>query len=100
MSFSGNRHIIIEVDYLTKWVETKAIPRSKALDVANFFVEQVFLRHDSPATLTSDGGKIFLSELTKSVTKLLPTNHKKTSSYNPQANGQVERINHVLAVML
>ena len=71
LSFSGNRHIIVAVDYLTKWVETRAIPTGQAIDVANFFVEQVFLRHGSPATITSDRGKVFLSDLTKSVTKLL-----------------------------
>lgn len=99
-SKTGNRNIIVAVDYLTKWVETRAIPTGKAPDVADFFVEQVFLRHGAPETITTDRGKVFISELTTAVTKLLQTTHKTTTSYNPQANGQVERMNHVLADMI
>ena len=67
---------------------------------ADFFVEQVYLRHGAPETITTDRGKVFESELSEAVNKLLQTNHRTTSSYNPQANGLVERMNHVLADML
>jgi transposase InsO family protein len=38
--------------------------------------------------------------LTQEVIRNLGTNHKTTSSYHPQANGLVERMNHTLAAML
>ena len=47
-----------------------------------------------------DRGKVVVSELSKAVNKLLPINHRTTSSYNPQASGLVERMNHVFIDML
>ncbi|KZS07352.1 Uncharacterized protein APZ42_028912 [Daphnia magna] len=64
-------------DYLTKWVELKAMPTGKADVDTEFFVNQIFL-----------------------LVKKLDTNHKTTSSYHPQENGAVERMNHTLAAML
>ena len=100
ISKQGNRMIIVAVDYLTKWVELQAIPTGKADDVSEFFVKQIFLRHGAPEKIITDRGKCFLAELTQSVIKKLNTNHKTTSSYHPQANGAVERMNHTLATML
>ncbi|KZS03957.1 Uncharacterized protein APZ42_033194 [Daphnia magna] len=37
LSLQGNKMIIVAVDYLTKWVELKAISTGKADDVAEFF---------------------------------------------------------------
>ena len=62
------------------------LPTGKAEDVAEFFI--------------ADIGKCFVSELTQSVVKKLGINHETTSSYQPQANGAVERMNHTLAAML
>ena len=96
----GNNNIIVAVDYLTKWVELKALPNGKAEQVAEFFVNNIFLRHGAPEEIITDRGKCFVADLTKEITAKLLTNHKTTSSYHPQANGQVERMNHTLATML
>ena len=100
LSHSGNKMIIVAVDYLTKWVELQALPSGKAEDVAEFLVKRIFLRHGSIGQLISDKGKCFLAEVTQSIIKKFHTNHKTTSSYHPQANGQCERMNHTLAAML
>ena len=38
---NGNKYIIVIVDYLTKWVETKALPDGTAKEVASFIAENV-----------------------------------------------------------
>ena len=100
LSKKGKRYIIVAVDYLTKWVEVQALPTGKANGVAEFFVNQIFLRHGAPEQIITDRGKCFIADLTQEVAKKLQTNHKTTSAYHPQANGQVERMNHTLADML
>jgi hypothetical protein len=100
LSNTGNKMIIVAVDYLTKWVELRAMPTGKADMVATFFVEQIVLRHGAPESIISDQGKCFIATLTQAVMKNLGTNHKTTSSYHSQANGLVERMNHTLAAML
>ena len=100
LSKKGNRQIVVAIDYLTKWAEVKAMPSGTAIYVADFFVEQIFLRHGAPEQLITDRGKCFVAEIMQAVNKLLTTNHRTTSAFNPSCNGQVERLNHVLADML
>jgi transposase InsO family protein len=91
----------VVVDYLTKWVELEALlPTEKANVVTTFFVNRVVLRHGLPETMISDRGKCFLANLTQSTLHKLGVKHKTTSSYHPQTNGQVERMNHTLAMMI
>ena len=53
-----------------------------------------------PHYSSTDQGKCFIAELTQRVMAAFETNHKTTTAYHPQSNGQVERINHNLADML
>ncbi|KZS10308.1 Uncharacterized protein APZ42_025255 [Daphnia magna] len=92
--------IIVTVDYLMKWVELKAMPTEKAADFTEFFVNQILLRNGAPEQIITDRGKCFTSDLMQAVVKKLHTNHETTSSYHPQANGTVERINDTFAAML
>ena len=99
-SNKGNCHIIVAVDYFTKWVETKAIPAATAIAVAEFFVQQIVLRHGAPLALLIDQGKCFKNALFPAVTRLLETKHRTTTPYHPQANGLTVRWNHTCAAML
>lgn len=64
-SQKGNLYIIDPTEYLTKWVETKAVPAQTAVAVANFIVTQVILRHGAPSKLVSDQGGFLWSMLLK-----------------------------------
>ncbi|KZS10102.1 Uncharacterized protein APZ42_025511 [Daphnia magna] len=83
-----------------EWVELRAMPNGKADMVATYFVEQIVLRHGAPKSIISDQGKCFIAGLTQEVLKNLGTTQKTTSSYHPQANGLVERMNHTMVAML
>jgi hypothetical protein len=100
LSNRGNKHIIVAIDYLTKWVEARAVPSQKAEDVVKFYIEQVYCRHGSVETLASDQGKGFLPELMQLVRKSLDTGHYVGTAYRGQSMGEVERANHVFADML
>ena len=39
LSKSGNRHVIVAVDYLTKWVIKKAVPTAATTNIVDFFVK-------------------------------------------------------------
>lgn len=96
----GNHYIIVVVDYVTKWAEVVALGTAGAKEVAQFFVSEIVLRHGAPRNLTTDEGMCFMAELMKRVMDALETNHRPTTAYHPQANGQVERLNHTLEDML
>ena len=96
----GNVNIIEAVDYLTKWAETRAMRIATAREAAEFFIEDIVLRHGAPESVVSDCGKCFIPDFTKEIMRLMEVDHRTTAPYHPQANVVVERLNHTLADML
>ncbi|UYV68419.1 hypothetical protein LAZ67_5004277, partial [Cordylochernes scorpioides] len=99
-SIHGNRWIVVCTDYYSRHVETAALPRGTATEIADFFLKRIVLRHGAPKILISDRGSSFLSKLLTQVLKICNTIHKKTTSYHPQTNGQTERMNRTLTDMI
>ncbi|KZS03117.1 Uncharacterized protein APZ42_034225 [Daphnia magna] len=100
LSKGGNTNIVVAIAYVMKWVETKALSRVGATEVAHFLVKCVLLCHGASRQLTIDQGRCFMAEVTQKVLQAIETNHTPTTAYRPQANGLVERLSHILADML
>lgn len=100
LSSSGNRWIIVATDYLTRYAETKALPRGTASEVAQFFIQGIVLRHGAPSHVITDRGKAFTAQLIEDVFKLSCTTHRRTTAYHPQTNGLTERLNKTMTDML
>nr|GEV79002.1 reverse transcriptase domain-containing protein [Tanacetum cinerariifolium] len=61
-SFSkGNKYILVTVDYLSKWVEAKALPTNDARVVVKF-LKSLFTRFGTPRAIISDRGKHFCND--------------------------------------
>lgn len=99
-SSTGNRWIVVATDYLTRYCETRPLPRATASDVADFFIHAVVLRHGAPAVVITDRGTAFTAQLLEEVLTLSGTVHRRTTAYHPQANGLTERLNKTIADML
>ena len=97
---SGNRHIIVATDYLTKWPEAYPVPDSTALSTAQFLYEYVVTRHGAPKELLSDRGKSFVNQVVTHLSEHWNFRHTLSSAYHPQTNGLVERYNKTLAETL
>ncbi|CAI2186286.1 8379_t:CDS:2 [Funneliformis geosporum] len=52
---NGNRHIIVTMDYFTKWPEARAIKDIK--------VETVICQHDAPEEILTDRGMSFMNQV-------------------------------------
>nr|GEU80167.1 reverse transcriptase domain-containing protein [Tanacetum cinerariifolium] len=52
-SLRGNKYILVAVDYLSKWVEVKALPTNDARVVCKF-LKSLFARFGSPRAIISD----------------------------------------------
>jgi transposase InsO family protein len=99
-SRTGNRYIIVAIDYLTKYVEARAIRFQNATEIALFLYEEIICRHGCPTILITDNGKPFLNDLIKQICRNYSIIHKTTTPYNPQSNGLVERFNRTLGQIL
>ncbi|GKA38263.1 reverse transcriptase domain-containing protein [Tanacetum coccineum] len=58
-SSHGNKYILVAVDYLSKWVEAKALPINDARVVVKF-LKSLFARFETPRAIISDRGTHFV----------------------------------------
>jgi len=93
---SGNRYIIVAMDYFTKWPEARAIPNMRAETVAKFIYEEIICRHGVLQEILSDRGMSFVNKIIDELCQNYQTKHRLTSAYRPQTNGMVERFNRTL----
>ena len=61
-SHLGNQYAVVCVDYLTKWPEVYAVPDQTAATIVNLFVRELMSHHGVPSEVSSDRGRVFLSE--------------------------------------
>lgn len=93
---SGMTHILTIVDRFTRWPEAYAISDTSTRTIAEVFVENYVSRFGCPKEITTDRGCQFESRLFAEITRLLGSNHMRTTAYHPQANGMVERLHRQL----
>lgn len=96
----GNRYIVVCVDYLTKWVEAKAVPIATAFETAEFLYNDVIARHGCPRRIISDQGTHFVNKTIEVLCKEWKISQKLASAYHPQTNGLVERFNQTVKKVL
>ena len=86
----GKEYILVAVDYVSKWVK-EILTRTNDHRVVNKFIfNNIFSRFGCPRAIISDGGSQFTNSHFRSLLKKYGVHHCVTTSYHPQANGQVE----------
>nr|GEW64834.1 reverse transcriptase domain-containing protein [Tanacetum cinerariifolium] len=74
-SLRGNRYILVAVDYLSRWVEAKALPINDARVVVKF-LKSLFARFGTPRAIISDRGTYFCNDkFAKVMSKTVGENH-------------------------
>nr|GEW30209.1 reverse transcriptase domain-containing protein [Tanacetum cinerariifolium] len=96
-SLRGNKFILVAVDYLSKWVEAKAIPTNDSRVVCKF---NLFARFRTPRVIISDKGTHFCNDQFVKVMQKLGVTHRLETPYHPQTSGQVEVSNRGLKRIL
>ncbi|GKA45081.1 reverse transcriptase domain-containing protein [Tanacetum coccineum] len=88
-SSRGNKYILVAVDYLSKWVEAKALPTNDARVVVKF-LKSLFARFGTPRAIISDRGTHFCIDKFAKVMSKYGVTHRLATAYHPQTSGQVE----------
>nr|GEX57483.1 reverse transcriptase domain-containing protein [Tanacetum cinerariifolium] len=94
-----NKYILVAVDYLSKWVEAKALPTNEARVVCKF-LKSLFARFGSPCAIISDRGTHFCNDQFSKVMLKYGVTHRLSTAYHPQTSGQVEVSNRGLKRIL
>nr|GEW62346.1 DNA-directed DNA polymerase [Tanacetum cinerariifolium] len=98
-SSKGNIYILVAVDYLSKWVEAKALPTNDARVVVKF-LKSLFSRFGIPWAIISDRGThLWNDQFTRVMIKYGVT-HRLATAYHPLMSGQVEVSNRGLKRIL
>ncbi|GJU40908.1 reverse transcriptase domain-containing protein [Tanacetum coccineum] len=98
-SSRGNKYILVAVDYLSKWVEAKALPTNDARVVVKF-LKSLFARFGTPRAIISDRGTHFCNDQFTKVMSKYGVTHRLATAYHPQTSGQVEVSNRGLKRIL
>nr|GEU67901.1 reverse transcriptase domain-containing protein [Tanacetum cinerariifolium] len=98
-SSRGNKYILVVVDYLSKWVEAKALPINDGRVVCKF-LKSLFARFGSPRAIISDRGTHFCNDQFAKVMLKYGVTHRLSTAYHPQTSGQIEVSNRGLKRIL
>ncbi|CAN6707622.1 unnamed protein product [Malus baccata var. baccata] len=96
----GFIYILLAVDYVSKWVEAKATRTNDSKVVADFIRTNIFARFGMPRVIISDGGSHFCNRTIEALLRKYNVNHKVSTPYHPQTNGQAEVSNREIKQIL
>ncbi|GJV92639.1 reverse transcriptase domain-containing protein, partial [Tanacetum coccineum] len=98
-SSRGNKYILVAIDYLSKWVEAKALPTNDAQVICKF-LKSLFAQFGAPRAIISDRGTHFCNDQFAKVMLKFGVTHRLSTAYHPQTSGQVEVSNRGLKRIL
>ena len=80
----GNQHIIVAIDYFTKWVEAMPTVKFDGKTAALFIFNQIITRFDIPSEIVIDHGSHFQNEMMEELAATLGFKHGHSSPYYPR----------------
>ena len=98
----GNTYILLFIDRFSRRADMLPVTAAEftAEGLANIMVNHYIPLWGCPRTILSDDGLQFCSKLSQVVYQLLGVRKLATSSYRPNCNGGVKRVDHTIAQML
>ena len=93
LTVRGNRHVLVCVDALTRFVELVPLTGKTAGEVATALFDRIFCRYSAPQLIISDNGTEFNNALVSELCDILDINKVNILPYHPPSNGLVERVN-------
>jgi hypothetical protein len=96
----GHQHIIMVVNYFTKWEKVMPTIKSDGKNTKLFMFNHIISHFRIPKYIFSDHGSHFHNEMMTELESNLGFTNGHTSPYYPQENGQVEEVNKYLKSIL
>ena len=87
------KHLVVAVDYFTKWVEAEPLATITSARVEAFTFKTIIYRFGIPAEIITDNGTQFTRSPFWELLQGLQIRHHCSSVEHPQTNGQAEAAN-------
>lgn len=98
---NGYNFVLTIVDRFTKMaIFVPCTKNITSLEFATLFVKYVYSRHGLPSTIVTDRGPQFTAKVWQCLASILGLNHRLSTAYHPQTDGQSEIVNKVLGQYL
>ncbi|GKV20210.1 hypothetical protein SLEP1_g30368 [Rubroshorea leprosula] len=92
----GATHLVVAVDYFTKWVEAKPLSCLTSRRIEDFLFTSVICRYGIPNQIIADNGPQFNCNSFRDFCSSYGIKLVFTSVYHPEANGMVESVNKAI----
>ncbi|MBW0510285.1 hypothetical protein O181_050000 [Austropuccinia psidii MF-1] len=67
-----------------------------SLDLALFFIKNIFSKNGLPSRIVSDRGSLFVSSIWTNLCQQLNISRDLSTAYHPETDGKTERVNQIL----
>ena len=84
----GNIYILLDVDYVSKWVEASACLRNDVNTVVGFIQRNILSIFGAPRTIIDDERSHFANKIFEKLMSRYGIRHVMGLAYHPQSNGQ------------
>ncbi|GKV15174.1 hypothetical protein SLEP1_g25976 [Rubroshorea leprosula] len=95
-SVGGVTHLVIVVNYFTKWVEARPLSSLTSKKIEDFVFSSVIYRYGIPNQIIADNGLQFNCTSLRDFYSSYGIKLVFTSVYHPKANGMVESVNKAI----
>ncbi|GKV04476.1 hypothetical protein SLEP1_g16631 [Rubroshorea leprosula] len=89
----GVTHLVIGVDYFTKWIEARPLSSLTSNKVEDFVFSSIICRYGIPNQIVADNGTQFNCSSFRDFCSSYGIKLQFTSVYHPESNGMVESVN-------
>ena len=96
----GHQYILLDVDYVSKWVEAIPCKTNDNKVVVKFLKEKIFSRFRTPRAIISDNGTHFCNKTFEALIQKYTITYKLSTPYHPQTSEQVEVSNRQIKLTL
>lgn len=97
---SGNRHLLVITDRLSKGVIFIPVPDLSGEMLAKEFIHHYVAHHGLPKAITSDRGTQFVQGIWAHICKQLRIKQRLSTAFHPETDGSTERMNQTLEEFL
>ena len=91
----GYKHLVVAIDYFSKWSEAKPLKDKLAISVAKCLYELVCRHGCFQIQINHQGGE-FVNAVADTLHDMTGVDQRITSAYHPQSNGLCERQNRTI----
>ena len=100
--YTNCKYILVAIDYVTKWVEARALRTNTAAVTAKFLYGNIVTKYACPLELVIDQGSHFINEAIRDLTDSFLIKHKTSTTYypkGPKGNEHAKSTNKVIGNM-